>query len=82
MKLIDFMRVTEDLPYMIVYGEHNDDEPLWEGLSFKLPWWVADMELDNSNPLYPPISFRYSLGEDHDNRVGFVISVKDSIKED
>ena len=76
MKLIDFMKMTEDLPYLIVYEEDDDENPIWEGRAFELPWWVADMELDDSDPYSPPISFRFSLGEDHDNKVGFVISVK------
>ena len=76
MKLIDFMRLTEDLPYLIIYEEDDDENPLWEGRAFNVPWWVADLELDNSDPYSPPISFRNSLGEDHDNKPGFVISVK------
>jgi len=77
MKLIDFMRVTEDLPYLIIYEEHDEENPLWEGNSWDLPWWVADMKLDDSDPWRPPVSFRHSLGEDHDNKTGFVILVKE-----
>lgn len=66
---------------IVVWGPSYDEdgeEPIWAGSYFDVPFWVSQLELDYKNAEgRPPVSWRSSLGEDHKNRPGFVICVKD-----
>lgn len=72
LKIIDFGNLI-----LICYIEDDDDIPLWEGTGFDLPWWVGELYLSKSEFLARPIDFRSSLGEEYDNKPGFVISLNE-----
>ena len=60
-----------------VDGENEDNGPLWEGSAYDFPLRLADLKLCYEMDCEKPIEFRSSLGEDHNDRPGFVITVKD-----
>lgn len=78
MKVIDILKLMDVAGLRVVYYEDDYEDPLWEGSLFDTPYWVADLELDvEKAEFHEPISFRSSLGKEHNNRPGFVIIVKE-----
>lgn len=77
MKLIDFLKIT-DLGglYLVIYVE-DDEDPIWTGHSIDIPWWVADHKIAPSRWGEESISYRTSLGEEYNNKPGFVIFLMD-----
>lgn len=80
--VIDFLKAVDGLGCYAVYwlrGDPEDLGPCWEGSLFDTPWWVAELELDYEEAeSHQPISFRENLGEEHNNRPGFVFWVKEN----
>lgn len=78
MLLHDFLKCFgEDLFYVVIWIESEDDEPIWHGWSIDIPWIYADLRLaqaDLDNDL-SPVSFRSNLGGKYDNRPGLVITL-------
>ena len=80
--VMDFLKAVDALGcHAVFWMKGEDKEPCWEGPLFDTPWWVAEFELDYEEAEdHLPISFRDSLGENHNNKPGFVFWVKE--KED
>lgn len=65
---------------IVVWVNGDEDHgPLWEGSAYDFPLRYADLKLcyELDDPYEKPIEFRSSLGKDHNDRPGFVITVKD-----
>ena len=78
----EWLSAVELIGADIVVWVDGDDEkngPLWEGSAYDFPLRYADLKLcyEMEDPCEKPIEFRTSLGEDHNDRPGFVITVKD-----
>ena len=79
MKLIELLRTINFGSLILIVYIEDDEDPIWTGTAFDLPWWLADHEINGPNVWgEEAIDFRSSLGEEHDNKPGFVISLKDS----
>lgn len=77
MKLIEILKIAE-LGYIVCWLKGDDTEPVWEGYSYSVPWWVADMYIDEDDEeMDKPIDFRDDLGKDCDHKHGFVICLKE-----
>ena len=78
MKLKDILKIVDfGNLILICYIDDDDDIPLWEGIGYNLPWWVGEFYLSKPEFLERPIDFRSSLGEEYDNKPGFVISLSE-----
>ena len=79
MKLKKWLKMTDIIGLdIVVWVEGDDSEPLWEGNAFDTPYWVAEKKIAKKGWDYDaPISYRHNLGEEHDNKAGFVITIED-----
>ena len=62
------------------YQEDEEAEPIWDGMSLDIPYWVAKLNLDWIHDLEDcsqPIEFRIDLGEKYNHKPGFVITCTD-----
>lgn len=77
--VMDFLEAVDALGcHAAFWTRGEDEEPYWEGSLFDTPWWIARLELDYEEAEnHQPISFRESLGEEHNNKPGFVFWVKE-----
>jgi hypothetical protein len=75
-RIIDFLEVA-DLTSLdaAVWSRDDEDDPLWEGPIWNMPWWVAQAKIDYKadNDIGKPIDYREHLKS---GRAGFVIWVK------
>lgn len=83
MKFKDWLEVTDIIGLkVIIWTEEQldceEDEPLWEGSSLDIPWYIANMKISKKKwDGESSISYRPSLGEDKGNKPGFVVTLKD-----
>lgn len=81
MKVLDWIKVVDASPLKALYYVAGDEEfgTIWDGSLYDTPYWVAEMELAEPEELdgYQPIEWRRDLGDDYDNKTGFIITVKD-----
>ena len=76
-KVMDFLKMFDGCLPVIVYVNEEED-PLWDGSLFDMPWWVADLELNFHNENGSnPVDYRDSFGEEYDNKPGLVIFTKE-----
>ena len=79
MKLKDILKVINFGGLILIIYIEEEEDPIWVGTESNVPWWLADHEINGPNVWgEEAIDFRSSLGEEHDNKPGFVISLKDS----
>ena len=73
----DFLKgIDAGLPVVYWEGKGDTDDYLWSGILDETPWWIAELALDYVHPEdHCPISYRSNLGENFNNRPGFVILV-------
>ena len=77
-RIIDFLKIA-DLTSLdaVVWSKDDDEDPLWEGPIYDMPWWVAQEKLDynsgNEAADNKPIEYRGVIKSD---RAGFIICVK------
>ena len=78
MKLANWLDVTDVIGLKaVVWYEGDDEEPLWQGSLYDIPYWIAKMKLASFNEGESPISFRDSLGKEFNDKAGVVITVTD-----
>lgn len=83
--ILDFLKLCDCCgTECVVYSTADPDgeDPLYEGSTFNMPWYVSLYELDTSlnKAVYDaggPVEFRQSLGAEHNNRSGFIFLVKE-----
>ena len=77
----DFLKAVDASGcHAVFWMKGEDKEPCWEGPLFDTPWWVAELKLDYKEAEdHLPISYRDSLGIEHNDRPGFVIRVKEGL---
>lgn len=64
---------------IIVWIDGDEDYgPLWEGSAYDFPLRYADLKLcyETDGDCEKPIEFRKDLGEEHNNKPGFVVIVE------
>ena len=81
MKLKKWLKYTDILGFMVVIWtkdqlEHDENEPLYAGSALDIPYWIADCKLYLSED-DAAVSYRGSLGNEYNNKPGFVICVED-----
>lgn len=87
MTILDFLKLCDGCGTdCVVYSTADPDgeEPLYEGSTFDMPWYVSLYELDTdlNKDIYEtgrPVEFRHSLGAEHNNRPGFIFLVKEEV---
>ncbi len=82
MKILDFLRMCDSCGAdCAVYSVEDDDDCLYEGSIYNMPWHVSLYELvEPSKEPYGenmPIQFRSDLGAEHNHRPGFVFIIKE-----
>jgi len=85
MKLKKIIKYFDGLSNVIIWleDEYNDEEepeePIYEGLVMDIPWYILDFYLSNTEG-GESIAAR-NWGEEYDNTCGFIINVREKIKE-
>lgn len=76
----EWLSAVELLGTDIVVWVNGDEDhgPLWEGSAYDFPLRFADLKLCyDAEEIERPIDFRSSLGKDHNDKPGFVITVEE-----
>ena len=79
MKLRDWLDVTElNGLTIIIYDDVNPHSPLWAGSADDAPYWITKYKLASREDIedYTPIDYRADLGDEYNNKAGFVIVIK------
>ena len=54
MLLKDWIKFVFPFIDVVIFSQ-EEEEPIYEGNIFDIPWWIADCELDTSNEYNEPI---------------------------
>ena len=73
MYLYDFLKMFDSTLPTVVYI-NDEDEPIYEGSLFNMPWWVAELELNYNNGYGRPVDYREKFEND---QPGLVIYTKE-----
>ena len=80
MKLRKWLKNVNPIGLKIVVWDKDsmvDEEPLFAGSAFDLPWWIGEGIISKSDEDDDePIDFRDNLGKEFNNKPGIVVTVK------
>ena len=80
MKLRKWLKNINPISLNIVVWDEDsikDEEPVYAGSIWDLPWWVAEGKISRLNKDDDePIDFRENLGKEFKNKPGVVVTVK------
>lgn len=77
MYLYDFLKMFDGANLNAAVYINDEEEPVYTGDLFGLPWWLVDLELNYKTEDRYPISYRQNFGDEYDNKPGVVIFLKE-----
>lgn len=75
MKLRKWLKITDVMELKAAIYIENEEDPIWKGSAYYIPWWLADLEIADPTLAGEPISFRTHF--DEDDNPGVIICLKD-----
>lgn len=76
MRFKDFLKVVDLCGIKIICYLKGEEEPIYTGNYLDVPWWLADLYLDDTFE-EEPVSYRNDLGEKYNHKPGFVICLRE-----
>lgn len=79
MKLKELLKLVDFGSLKLLFYIDDEEDPIWDGIGWDVPWWLADLELASLDPEFneEPVDYRDSLGEEYNNVPGVVICLKE-----
>ena len=76
MRFKDFLKMIDICGLKVICYLKGDESPVYIGNYLDIPWWIADLYLDDTFE-EEPVSYRSDLGEDYNHKPGFVICLRE-----
>ena len=76
MRFKDFLKVVDICGLKVICYLKDEKDPVYAGSYLDIPWWIADLYLDDTFE-EEPVSYRGDLGEEYSHKPGFVICLKE-----
>ena len=78
MKLKKILKTIDLIGLHTLIFIEDEKDPIWEGSWMDIPWWLADMKVNDCGDWgEKPIDYRCSLGKEYNNEPGVVISLRE-----